>query len=383
MPDASRAVGVVTKLLSIDNAAGYKAGDRQRLCGCANNMPTKGVTLPGRWKPRAASALPGTAIRLTGRRHRRTRFCVLRNVDLSTLVDYARLEHRSSDLGSCGRFPEEILDDELVGETTYVQSFADGKAMLQQLVARKNGSLPTPCLVSIRPMRLAMTSKLAIPTKRAQPKLMTWHNLRQQHGGRPSGKSNYCLSDFVASERADNGGAAGWMSAFAVSAGLGIGGKLAEFATVPMTTARSCSNRWPTVWPKPVPGGCMRKSGAITGATPQRNTRNATLIREVSWYSPAPGFLPAGSWPRGALFAPARRTGQRGHGHHREFRDDPGCGGFRLLPGASTGAVLPINKNCPRPAEDWARRSGVALPDAKRWLAPVLWHGIHGIACVC
>jgi 5-methyltetrahydrofolate--homocysteine methyltransferase len=54
---------------------------------------------------------------------------------------------------------------------------------------------------------------------------LTWRNLRQQNQ-RPSGKPNYCLADFIAP--ADSG-VGDYIGAFAVTAGLGIEKKLAEF----------------------------------------------------------------------------------------------------------------------------------------------------------
>jgi len=62
------------------------------------------------------------------------------------------------------------------------------------------------------------------PTKRASVAL-TWRNLRQQNE-RPTGKPNYCLADFVAPK---DSGVADYLGAFAVTAGLGIERKLAEF----------------------------------------------------------------------------------------------------------------------------------------------------------
>jgi 5-methyltetrahydrofolate--homocysteine methyltransferase len=54
---------------------------------------------------------------------------------------------------------------------------------------------------------------------------LRWRNLRQQNE-RPPGKSNYCLADFVAPKVS---GVEDYAGAFAVTAGLGIERKLAEF----------------------------------------------------------------------------------------------------------------------------------------------------------
>src|SRR5439155_13988052 len=55
--------------------------------------------------------------------------------------------------------------------------------------------------------------------------LMTWHNLRQQ-AQKPSGNPNQCLADFVAPKDA---GARDYLGAFAVTSGMGIDEKVADF----------------------------------------------------------------------------------------------------------------------------------------------------------
>ena len=55
--------------------------------------------------------------------------------------------------------------------------------------------------------------------------LMTWHNLRQQNQ-KPSGNPNQCLADFVAPK---DSGVPDYLGAFAVTAGIGIEQKVAEF----------------------------------------------------------------------------------------------------------------------------------------------------------
>ena len=74
-------------------------------------------------------------------------------------------------------------------------------------------------------MRSATTSSSTRTSQRTEVAL-TWHNLRQQNQ-RPSGKPNYCLADFVAPR---GSGVADYAGMFAVTAGLGMEKKLAEFS---------------------------------------------------------------------------------------------------------------------------------------------------------
>jgi 5-methyltetrahydrofolate--homocysteine methyltransferase len=91
------------------------------------------------------------------------------------------------------------------------------------------------------------TTSRSTPTKHAQQVLMSWHGLRQQHE-RPAGKPNWCLADFI---RPKDSGVPDYVGAFAVTAGLGIEGRLAEFERPTTTTTRSCSRAWPTASPRP------------------------------------------------------------------------------------------------------------------------------------
>src|SRR6266498_2056744 len=73
----------------------------------------------------------------------------------------------------------------------------------------------------------AVGDDIEIYTDESRTKVaLTWHNLRQQNE-RPPGKPNYCLADFVAPK---SSGVRDYLGAFAVTAGIGIERKLAEFA---------------------------------------------------------------------------------------------------------------------------------------------------------
>ena len=151
----------------------------------------------------------------------------LRDVDLATLAEYIDWGPFFQTWDLAGAFPK-ILDDEVVGETAR-SVFADGKAMLEKLIAAQHTTpwISANAVFGLYPAN-AVGDDIEIYTDETRSQVaMTWHNLRQQHE-RPSGKPHQSLTDFVA-ERVEKGGTPDWIGAFAVTAGLGIEKKLAEF----------------------------------------------------------------------------------------------------------------------------------------------------------
>ncbi|MBS1215021.1 MAG: methionine synthase, partial [Proteobacteria bacterium] len=144
---------------------------------------------------------------------------VLRELDLATLAQYIDWGPFFQTWDLAGSFPK-ILDDAIVGESAR-GVFADGKAMLVKIVKEK--WLTANAVFGLYPAN-AVGDDIEIYRDESRTQAqMTWHNLRQQHE-RPSGKPHYCLSDFVADK-----GTPDWIGAFAVTAGIGIEKKLAEF----------------------------------------------------------------------------------------------------------------------------------------------------------
>ncbi|MBZ0131926.1 MAG: methionine synthase, partial [Rhodocyclaceae bacterium] len=219
VPDASRAVGVVSQLLSEGQGAAFRAGVAADYAKVREqHAQKKGVQLvtlaaarTNRFKSIDAAPKP-----------KQLGVQVLADYDLDALVpclDWAPF-FQTWDLA--GSYPA-ILDDPKVGETAR-QVFADGQAMLKRIVAEK--WLTANGVFGLFPAN-AVGDDVEIYTDDSRKTVrLTWHNLRQQQV-RPEGKPNYCLSDFIAPK---DSGVADYVGAFAVTAGLGIEKKLAEFA---------------------------------------------------------------------------------------------------------------------------------------------------------
>jgi 5-methyltetrahydrofolate--homocysteine methyltransferase len=101
--------------------------------------------------------------------------------------------------------------------------YAEGQAMLKRIIDGR--WLTANGVVALLPANAAGDDVEFYADESRTSVALTWHNLRQQNQ-RPSGKPNYCLSDFVAPKVS---GIADYAGMFAVTAGLGIEKKLAEF----------------------------------------------------------------------------------------------------------------------------------------------------------
>ena len=370
VPDASRAVGVVTKLLSIDNAAGYKeevAVDYARVRELHANK--KGVALvslevarSNRFTWNSDPAYQPVAPNKPGL-HR------LREVDLATLATYIDWGPFFQTWDLAGSFPK-ILDDDVVGETAR-SVFADGQAMLEQLIAEK--WISANAVFGLYPANAVGDDIELYADETRTETRMTWHNLRQQHE-RPAGKPNYCLSDYVA-ERVDKGGAPDWIGAFAVTAGIGIETKLAEFEAenddYRAIMLKSLADRLAEACAEWLHAQVRRD---YWGYAANETLDHSALIREdYRGTRPAPGY-PAcpDHTAKGALFAllDAPRNADMAITETFAMMPAAAVSGFYLAhPQAHYFAVSKVGQD---QLADWAARAGFSLAEAKRWLAPLL-----------
>jgi 5-methyltetrahydrofolate--homocysteine methyltransferase len=220
VPDASRAVGVCTELLSDDRAAAYiaelKADIEKTRQLHANKKQTPLVTLAQARANKAPLDLSrvAPAPKFTGRR-------VLKNLDLAELAKYIDWGPYFQTWDLAGPYPA-ILDDEVVG-TEARKVFADAQAMLKKIIDGR--WLQAHAVFGLYPAARVNDDDIEI---RSEPP-MVWHGLRMQ-SERPVvegvKRPNRCLSDFVA-EETDN--VSDHVGLFAVTAGLGVDKKEVEF----------------------------------------------------------------------------------------------------------------------------------------------------------
>ncbi len=221
VPDASRAVSVASSLLSDDHKAAYVAevaSDYERIRVLARGQE-------------GAHADPDRAARANAYRADWAHFAPpvptfigrreIRNVDLrelAPLIDWGPF-FQTWELS--GPYPA-ILGDPVVGEAAR-NVFAEGQAMLKRVVDGR--WLTANAVVALLPANSVGDDIVLFADEARTRVALTWRNLRQQNE-RPAGKPNYCLADFVAPRST---GVSDYLGAFAVTSGIGIERKLAEF----------------------------------------------------------------------------------------------------------------------------------------------------------
>jgi 5-methyltetrahydrofolate--homocysteine methyltransferase len=221
VPDASRAVGVASNLLSEEHKDTYVAEvaadyDKIRTQHAAKKGPAliplaaaRANAFKSDW---ARYVLPKPAF--PGRRE-------IKHADLAELARYIDWAPFFQTWELSGPFPA-ILDDAVVGEAAR-NVYAEGQAMLRRIVEGR--WLTASGVIALLPAN-SVGDDIDLYADEARTKIaLTWRNLRQQNE-RPQGKPNYCLADFVAPK---SSGVKDYAGAFAVTAGLGIEKKLSEF----------------------------------------------------------------------------------------------------------------------------------------------------------
>jgi 5-methyltetrahydrofolate--homocysteine methyltransferase len=221
VPDASRAVGVASNLLSDELKDAYVAEvavdyEKIRVQHAGKKGPaliTLEAARANAYQADWTHYAPPVPMAL-GRRE-------FRNVDLSEIAQCIDWGPFFQAWELSGPFPA-ILDDAVVGEAAR-SVYAEGQAMLRDIVAGRwlaaNGAV-----VLLPANSVGDDIELYADETRSRVAL-TWHNLRQQNQ-RPPGKPNYCLSDFVAPKAT---GVRDYVGAFAVTTGLGIEKHVARF----------------------------------------------------------------------------------------------------------------------------------------------------------
>ena len=221
VPDASRAVGVASNLLSGELRDGYVAE-------VASDYEKIRIQHAGKKGPPLISlaAARANALRLDWQHYVPPRPALIgrreiRRADLAELARFIDWAPFFQTWELSGPYPA-ILDDPVVGEAAR-NVLADGQAMLKRIVEGRwltaNGA------IALLPAN-SVGDDIEVYADEARERVaLTWPNQRQQNE-RPAGKPNYCLADFVAPK---DSGVADYLGAFAVTAGLGIEKKLAEF----------------------------------------------------------------------------------------------------------------------------------------------------------
>ena len=153
---------------------------------------------------------------------------VFRNYDLAEIARFIDWQPFFQTWDLHGPYPA-ILDDAVVGESAR-RVFADGEAMLKRVIEGR--WISANAVVGFYPAHTVNDDDIEVYTDATRSQTaFTWHNLRQQQTKR-EGIDNKCLADYIAPKSIDGrpSGIEDHIGLFAVTAGIGVEKKEAEFA---------------------------------------------------------------------------------------------------------------------------------------------------------
>ncbi|MFN4324298.1 MAG: methionine synthase [Azonexus sp.] len=359
VPDASRAVGVATKLLSVEQKAGYVAEIAAEYETVrAEHAGRKGATLVSLDDARANRFTWNEAYTPVKPAQPGRQTLDIPLVDLVPYIDWSPF-FQSWDLA--GRYPA-ILANETVGETAR-QLFHDAQAMLARIVAEK--WLTARAVFGLYPARGDNEDIIFYTDESRTTEAARWIGLRQQIK-QPPGRFNTALADFV--------GENDYAGAFAVTAGLGIDEHVARFEAAHDDYSAIMLKALADRLAEAAAEWLHRKVRTeFWGYAAGENLDNDGLIAEqYQGIRPAPGYpaCPDHTAKRdlfALLDAPAIGMGLT---ESCAMTPAAAVSGFYIgHPAASYFAIPRIGRD---QLEAWAGRKGMALSEAERWLAPLL-----------
>ncbi|MGI2105675.1 methionine synthase [Shewanella frigidimarina] len=266
-----------------------------------------------------------------------------------------------------GHYPE-ILKDKVVGEEA-VKLFADGQAMLKQIIAEK--WLTAKAVIGLFPANTVNHDDIELYTDESRTTLeMTTHHLRMQL--ERVGNDNFCLSDFVAPK---DSGVADYMGGFAVTTGHGIDEHVARFEAnhddYNAIMLKCLADRLAEAFAERMHERVRKE---FWGYAADEVLDNEALIRErYKGIRPAPGY-PAcpDHTEKGLLWDLLKPDETIDLNITESFAMYPTAavsGWYFAHPKSRYFGVTNIGKD---QVEDYAKRKGMTLAEAEKWLSPIL-----------
>jgi 5-methyltetrahydrofolate--homocysteine methyltransferase len=366
--DASRAVGVASALLSKEQKPDYVANIRAeyeqvRVKRAANQTERKLISITAarenKFKADWANYTPPKPTTLTS--------LVFNDYPLAELVERIDWTPFFRSWEMAGRFPD-ILTDEIVGEEC-TKLYADAQAMLKTLVDEK--WVQAKALVGFFPANAQGDDVVLYTDESRSEQLTVLHNLRMQmerNGQQP----NFCLGDFVAPVES---GKADWMGVFVVSTGFGIEPHLKAF--------REKHDDYSAIMLEAL---CDRLAEALAERMHERVRKefwgyaadetldnNAMIAEKYQGIRPAPGYPACPDHTEKAtlwtLLDVEANTGMELTSSFAMYPASSVSGWYFSHPDSRYFGIGRIARD---QVEDYAKRKGMTVAEAERWLAPVL-----------
>jgi len=366
--DASRAVGVVGSLLSQDLKAEFVAKTREEYAQVRERHQGRQAKNPQHALPSARSNKFDYAS------HQPVKPCFLGiklidDISLATLVEYIDWTPFFLTWELSGRYPE-ILQDVTVGvEATKL--FEDAQTMLHAIVEER--WLTAKAVIGFFPANSDGDDIVLYTDDSRTQQRMVLHHLRQQNVKAP-GKPNYCLSDFVASVES---GIADYIGGFAVTSGIGIESKLQEFAQdhddYSAIMLKALADRLAEALAEYM--HCRVRTDYWGYAADESYDNEALIAEEYLGIRPAPGYPACPDHTEKAkLFELLDATALTGISLTESYAMYPASAVSGWYFAHPESRYFNVGKIEADQLEDYARRKGMPLEVAARWLAAHLQH---------
>lgn len=368
VPDASRAVGVCSNLLSDELRANYVEEIRTEY----ERVRTQHKNKKGPAPMLSISQARQNALKTDWANYAPPEpgfigVRSLRNYPLEKIISYIDWTPFFQAWELSGRYPA-ILEDEIVGEAASTL-FRDAQAMLKKVVEQK--WLGANAVVGLFPANTVNDDIEIYADKGRTQVAMTYHNLRQQTT-KPAGRPNLCLADFIAPKET---GIRDTIGAFAVTAGLGIDARVRAFEEAhddySAIMLKALADRLAEAFAEHMHWRVRRE---FWGFAKEESLNNEQLVNEeYRGIRPAPGY-PAcpDHTEKGPLFELLKAPENAGIIVTESYAMVPtaAVSGFYFShPEADYFAVGKINRD---QVEDYSKRKGWTLEETEKWLAPAL-----------
>ncbi len=368
VPDASRAVGVTQKLLSADHQQAYIAGIREEYAQIRDERLARSKS------GKTASLQDARANRFKidwphykAQRPAKLGVQQFDDYDLAELrayIDWTPFFHVWE---LKGRYPK-ILKDEVVGDTAQ-QLLRDAEAMLDRIIDEQ--WLRARAVIGFFAAN-SIGDDIEVYTDESRTTVLAnLHQLRQQ-AVKSATQPNYCLADFVAPKdsRIED-----YIGAFALTTGMDIEAKLAMFETqhddYQSILLKALADRLAEAFAEHMHERVRR---VFWGYAPHEALSNDERIAEkYRGIRPAPGYPACPDhtekqtlW---SLLQPDQRIGISLTESFAMWPTASVSGWYFAHPQARYFSITKIQRD---QVADYARRKAIAIPEAERWLAPVL-----------
>ncbi len=366
--DASRAVGVVSSLLSPERREGYAAEVRAEYAKISaahfrNQAGKKRLSLTDA----RANRVPVDFAKAPPKRPTFLGTRSFDNYDLAELADTIDWTPFFQTWELSGRFPA-ILDDPKVGEAARAL-YDDARKMLDRIIKEK--WFKASAVIGFWPANSEGDDIAVYADETREKTIATLHTLRQQLGKR-EGRFNAALSDFIAPRASF---IPDYIGGFVVTAGIGEDVVADRFKNAnddySSILCKALADRLAEAFAERMHARVRRE---FWGYAPDETLSNEDMILEkYAGIRPAPGY-PAqpDHTEKQTLFALLDAERSSGVKLTESFAMWPGSSVSGLYFSHPESFYFGVGKIERDQVEDYAARKGLTAGEVERWLAPIL-----------